>query len=133
MTIRRKISMILSGVIIFTGIIVGFIISNSIVTQNNIEIVIEYQLEMVESATEAAYSVQRIKSNIREIILEHLANLLENETEEGEEGEESEAEENEEIAYSFSVIKSSLTNVSKNINDLENSILAGLQLTVNLF
>ncbi|MBF0194706.1 MAG: hypothetical protein HQL71_09105, partial [Magnetococcales bacterium] len=79
MTIRKKISMILSGVILFTGIIAAFIINNSKNTQNNINIVIEYQLNMVESATEAAYHVQRIKSNIREIILEHLADLLESE------------------------------------------------------
>ncbi|MBF0383124.1 MAG: response regulator [Magnetococcales bacterium] len=122
MTIRKKISIILSGVIIFTGVIAAFIINRSIVTENNIEIITEYQLELVESGTEAAYHVQRIKSNIREIVLEHLANLLETEDEEGEE------DESEEIEYSISVIKSSLSIVSDNINNSDKLILEGLKL-----
>ena len=133
MTIRRKISLILSVVLILTGIVSAFIANNSIKTQQSIEIVVEQQIEMVENGTEAAYHVQRIKSNIREIVLEHLADLFEETEEEegeeeegGEEGEEGEEEENE-VTYAIEVIKSSMTTVLKNVDDLENSIHSGLE------
>ena len=82
MKIQTKISLILSGVVLIAGIFAAFITSKSMLTQANVEIIVDLQMGIVESGTEAAYHVQRIKSNIREVVLEHLANLLEEEREE---------------------------------------------------
>jgi HAMP domain-containing protein len=118
MTIRHKISLILTTVVLLSGILAAYIASNSSHTQNDIQVIAEYQLEEVEGVTEAINAIQKIRSNIRAVILEHLEVMIE---------QEKAAVADKKINHSWNIIKQSLEDLSNSFSKLEQATQAGFE------
>ena len=76
MKIRSKIIIFISCVIAFIGVADLYLVYVQNRTHAKIDVMIEYNIEEVRAVTEVAYLVQKIRSNLRELIIEHNADDL---------------------------------------------------------
>jgi CHASE3 domain sensor protein len=116
MTIRKKISLILFGLVLLTGILAIYIVNNSLTTQNHIDRINLFQLKEVEAVSEVTYTIQKIKTELQGLLLIHLSAYINNGTEEVRK-----------VHSAKKTIASSLKDLSNNFADLEQTTILGIQ------